>query len=181
MFVQQSTDEQSPGFWVVLSFDPYVLLGVRNLEGKKAKRMCGRITTPTWLLWYGHPVHTDCLHGSLRIMKALAWRPLVTPLTVPILLVPKGSYKFASLFVLTLTSHSASYRCTLTLMHLLMILLCLFVRFEWSTLKYPTKYWVWSGEREGAWGEGEREGTSPWFWQNCYLIPPPLSHCDSFV
>ena len=47
LFVQKSTDEQSPGFWVVLSFNPYVLLGVRNLEGKKSQE-------DVWLYHHTH-------------------------------------------------------------------------------------------------------------------------------
>ena len=33
----------SPGFWVLLSLDPYVLLGVRNLEEEKKKKARGGV------------------------------------------------------------------------------------------------------------------------------------------
>ena len=67
-FLQRSTDEMSPGFWVLLSLDPYVLLGVRNLEEEEKKKPEG-----VWLyhhtrlaLWYCPLVHVCLLVGRRR-------------------------------------------------------------------------------------------------------------------
>ena len=84
-------------FWVLLSLDPYVLLGVRNLEEEKKKARGGVAISP-------HPPG--------------------------FMVLPFGPCVFAS------------------------------------------------GEKEGVLGEGEREGTFPWFWHSLSYSP---HHCDSLL
>jgi hypothetical protein len=66
-------------------------------------------------------------------------------------------------------------------MHLLMILLCLFVRFRMEYLKVPYKILGVKWGEGGGVGRGREGGDLSLVLAKLLSYPPPLSHCDSFV